>query len=117
MRDPHLTHLLDSWFNGTLTPADKKDLEQMLLSSAAARRQFWEETALHGALHETCKLKWSEQPACIEPKKKETLIGRLRFRWHTRAKPTPFFLFKAFVVAACLMILGLGIHFAGFFKG
>src|SRR5687767_5062662 len=39
MDDPHLSHLLDAWFNGVLTPDQKADLEQMLLSSSAARRQ------------------------------------------------------------------------------
>ncbi|MSU50645.1 MAG: hypothetical protein EXS37_16415 [Opitutus sp.] len=42
--------LLNRYFDGELTPAEKRELELMLLAEPRARREFWRAAALHGAL-------------------------------------------------------------------
>jgi Concanavalin A-like lectin/glucanases superfamily len=42
MDDQHLAQLLEDYFNGSLSPEDKTELEQMLLQYPAARETFWE---------------------------------------------------------------------------
>ena len=51
MNDPRLTLLIDRYLDGSLSPAEKIELETELLAHAGARRQFWAQARLHGALH------------------------------------------------------------------
>lgn len=62
MRDARLIHLLNLYFDGALTAAEKAELERMLTESEAARQLFWKEATLHALTHEAAKLKWAEQP-------------------------------------------------------
>ena len=50
MNKERLSFLLSAYVDGQLTPAEKKELEEALLSSAACRAQFWRETKLHDQL-------------------------------------------------------------------
>ena len=56
MNDPRLTLLIDRYLDGSLSPAEKIELETELLAHAGARRQFWAQARLHGALHEAMQL-------------------------------------------------------------
>lgn len=62
MPDPRLTLLIDRFLDGSLTHVEKIELETELLAHASARRQFWEQARLHGALHEAMQLS-AAQPA------------------------------------------------------
>jgi hypothetical protein len=50
MNKERLSFLLSAYVDGQLTPAEKAELEEALLSSAACRAQFWRETKLHDQL-------------------------------------------------------------------
>ena len=50
MKSERLTHLLNAYLDGALTAPEKRELEDLLLSSAAARKQFWDDTRLHNQL-------------------------------------------------------------------
>ena len=65
MNNPRLTELLEAHTDGRLTPETKAELETLLTNSAEARRQFWEEMALHGFTAEAAKLKWNGQRATV----------------------------------------------------
>lgn len=84
MSNARLTSLLEAYVDGRLAPEDAAELERLLLASEAARRQFWEETALHGLTLEAAQLKWSAQPA-LAPRPRlgigEILSGLLWPRW------------------------------------
>ena len=59
MNPQRLDDLIQAHLDGALTPADRAELEQLLLASAEARRRFWDETAWHGRLHDAAQLAWS----------------------------------------------------------
>lgn len=46
----HLERLLDAYFDGTLDESARKDLEQLVTSSAPARALFWERAGLENSL-------------------------------------------------------------------
>ena len=52
MKDERLALLASRYVDGQLTAAEKAELEDLLLHSATARTRFWQETRLHGLLHE-----------------------------------------------------------------
>lgn len=66
MKDERLIVLLDAFLDGTLSPAEKQELERMLLESDAARRQFWDRASLHGWTYAAAKLNYSAQPVEVE---------------------------------------------------
>jgi anti-sigma factor RsiW len=67
MEDPRLTHLLNGYFDGDLTGAEKVELERILKESAEARRFFWEYATLNALTHEASKWKWAETSQAEEP--------------------------------------------------
>jgi hypothetical protein len=50
MNSERLSFLLSAYVDGVLTPDEKLELEQALLSSAICRAQFWKQTRLHEQL-------------------------------------------------------------------
>jgi hypothetical protein len=56
MNDDHFGKLLDAYFDGSLDAAAWQDLEQQIVSSAEARRRFWERASLEGSLES-----WAER--------------------------------------------------------
>ena len=50
MNSERLGFLISLYLDGCLSPAEKAEFEHMLLSSAAARSQFWRETRMHDHL-------------------------------------------------------------------
>ncbi|MBM3889111.1 MAG: FecR domain-containing protein [Verrucomicrobia bacterium] len=72
MSAARLTSLLEAYVDGRLTAQDAAELERLLLASESARRQFWEETALHGLTLEAAQLKWSAPPA-VAPRSRQSV--------------------------------------------
>jgi len=54
MNQTNLDNLLDAYLDGMLGDDDRAALEQHLLQSDDARRQFWQATQLHAAAREVC---------------------------------------------------------------
>lgn len=52
MSDERLSVLIEGYLDAQLTDAERSELEETLRGSAAARAQFWQDTRLHGLLHE-----------------------------------------------------------------
>lgn len=50
MNSERLSYLMSLYLDGSLSPAEKEELEESLLTSSAARSQFWNETKLHDQL-------------------------------------------------------------------
>ncbi|MCM2371312.1 hypothetical protein [Aporhodopirellula aestuarii] len=50
MKMEKLQHLLGLYLDGGLTQESKESLEQLLLSSPVARKEFWQQTNLHAML-------------------------------------------------------------------
>lgn len=63
MRNERLDILLDGHLDGSLSPADKTELEQMLREWEAARRQFWARASLHGLSYAAAKLNYAAETA------------------------------------------------------
>lgn len=61
MDSERLNRLLDLYVDQALEPAEKAELEQMLLSSAEARAVFWERTRLHALLRRHGEEAWGKQ--------------------------------------------------------
>lgn len=111
MEDVRLNHLLSLYVDGTLTAADKVELEQVLKESAEARRCFWDYTTLHALAHEAAKLKWAETPLVVAQalpasRSRRPWAGwKLPFLWPVRGGSWSWGLAIAGVdvlVAACL---------------
>jgi hypothetical protein len=82
MEDARLTQLIDAWIEGSLSETEKLEFEEALVSSASARRQFWNETSLHGVLHEAAKLDWLPHTArCPKPLPARSEILARFSRW------------------------------------
>jgi len=58
MKDVKLTRLIEAHLEGTLTPAEAKELSRILATSPQARGQFWEQAAVHGLIQEAARLEW-----------------------------------------------------------
>jgi hypothetical protein len=52
MNDERLDQLIDAHLNGEMTEAERRELEERLLHSAADRARFWELAETHTVLHE-----------------------------------------------------------------
>ena len=52
MNDERLDQLIDAHLNGEMTEAERRELEERLLHSAADRVRFWELAETHTVLHE-----------------------------------------------------------------
>src|ERR1041384_1215041 len=79
VNDVRLQELLDAYVDGRLTPETTAELEDRLRSSAEARKQFWEQTVMHGLTLEAAQLKWSAVPTWT-PRPRAGLGGILS-RW------------------------------------
>ena len=51
MNDERLDQLIDAHLNGEMTEAERRELEERLLHSAADRARFWELAETHTVLH------------------------------------------------------------------
>ena len=52
MTDERLDRLIDAHLSGEMTDAERRELEERLLHSAADRVRFWELAETHTVLHE-----------------------------------------------------------------
>ncbi|MCY2976720.1 MAG: FecR domain-containing protein [Planctomycetota bacterium] len=99
-----LEFLLSRYFDGELAPDEKLELQAMLLADADARRQFWRNARLHGALRLHGEQAWGERAAhesgvkiesSVLPSRAFSLTNISRWSW--------------FAIAACLIVaVGLG---------
>lgn len=80
MDTEHLDFLLHRYFDGELTPAEKRELELMLLAEPRARREFWREAALHGALRISGEQAWGAMAANETAERPLVDLARSR-RW------------------------------------
>lgn len=55
MNDSRLTYLIQAHLDELITPDEQRELDRRLCNSESARQQFWEESAIHGAMHEAIK--------------------------------------------------------------
>lgn len=55
MNDSRLTYLIQAHLDELITPDEQRELDGRLCNSESARQQFWEESAIHGAMHEAIK--------------------------------------------------------------
>jgi len=87
MNDSRLTYLIQAHLDELITPDEQRELDGRLCNSESARQQFWEESAIHGAMHEAMKtssglgaaetsLKAATGDKFVTPSKTEG-----RFRW------------------------------------
>jgi hypothetical protein len=58
MKTERLTELIHAHLDGALSADDARELSGELVANAAARRAFWEHSALHGLLPEAVHLAW-----------------------------------------------------------
>jgi hypothetical protein len=98
MRNKPLEALIEAHFEGRLTAAEAAELSRALATDAAARRQFWEQAAVHGLLQEAARLEWLGT-AAPEPGNRV-----VRVSWWRRAAP---------VLAAAAVLLLLAILWRG----
>lgn len=59
--------LVDRWLDDVITPEELAEMEQQLLESSVARREFWRRAALHGLLHEAARVAFAEAPPAAGP--------------------------------------------------
>jgi hypothetical protein len=84
MNAERLTYLLDRYVDEGLTPEEKQELEELLLSSPAARAQFWEHTQFHAAVRRWGEEAWGRrmaEAAETESSAAPAPTGRLRTWW------------------------------------
>lgn len=58
MKDTELSRLIDAHLECRLSASEAEELSQLLVRDADARRQFWEQSAVHGLLPEATQLEW-----------------------------------------------------------
>lgn len=95
MNAKELTRLMEAHLDGQLTVAEARDLSRVLISDQAARRQFWEHTAVHGLAQEAARLAWLGTAA---PAGESTLVRPRGWRW----------LAPLAVAAAVTLVLAIG---------
>jgi len=87
MNDEALSRSIEAHLEGVLDESGRRELERMLLESEAARRQFWEEAALHGLLHEAAKVKWSAARE-LAPVRRDPVSWAV-LTWRMFCRPVP----------------------------
>jgi len=80
MDTEHLDFLLNRYFDGELTPTEKRELELILLEEPKARREFWRAAALHGALRISGEQAWGARAAKEIAERPAVAAARSR-RW------------------------------------
>ncbi len=116
--------LVDRWLDGVITPAELAEMEQQLLESSVARREFWRRAALHGLLHEAARVAFAETPplpghaAAVSVSADEALplvtesvgLGRRTSAWHMTDQLAAFgrgrWFWPGALAAACLLLVG-----------
>ena len=93
MTSQELSRLIDAHLEDRLTSAEAEALSEILVRDAGARRQFWEQSAVHGLLPEAAQLEWLGQ-AAPEPER-----NVVRVNWWRRIAP--------FAAAAAVAVLAL----------
>ena len=93
MTSQELSRLIDAHLEDRLTSAEAEALSKMLVHDVGARRQFWEQAAVHGLLPEAAQLEWLGQ-AVPEPER-----NVVRVNWWRRIAP--------FAAAATVAVLAL----------
>ncbi|HEU5070183.1 MAG TPA: LamG-like jellyroll fold domain-containing protein [Verrucomicrobiae bacterium] len=89
MNDERLSHLIDAFLDGQLTPDEQAELEDLLRRSAAARAQFWQESRLHALLHAVENETAAEAPLALPSRSRMAILP-----WVS-------------ALAACLVLLAL----------
>ena len=67
MNDPRLTRLIQAHLDELITHDEQLELDGRLCDSESARQQFWEESAIHGAMHEAVKRSSAPVPTEASP--------------------------------------------------
>ncbi len=80
MNDERLDQLIDAHLNGEMTEAERHELEERLLHSAADRARFWELAETHTVLHEAMQRQLAGCTAVAEPPPRASLLSAWR-RW------------------------------------
>lgn len=96
-----LAHLLDLYVDEALPPAEKAELETMLLASAEARQIFWQRVGFHATLREAGEQVWGQRAASTPDSGKVVAF--------------PLWRKIALAAAACVLIGGLAWSWA--FRG
>jgi hypothetical protein len=78
MKDDHFEFLISAYLDGTITSAQREELEQRLLHSASDRSRFWQEAQTHAMLHSHA----------------QTRLGAVPLRPETQSPKVSFFLSK-----------------------
>lgn len=78
MKDTELSRLIDAHLDGRLSASEAEALSQLLVRDADARRQFWEQTAVHGLLPEATQLEWLGKAA---PEPERNVVRVAWWRW------------------------------------
>lgn len=78
MNDERLDHLIDAHLDGEMTQAERRELEERLLHSAADRVRFWELAGTHTVLHECMQRQLIGSGAVVEPPPRASLLAAWR---------------------------------------
>jgi hypothetical protein len=122
--------IVDRWLDGGITPSELDEMQQQLLESSGARREFWRRAALHGLLHEAARLKFAETTAeedAVQPVHALQSVSANAYDRGSRGVPTgrrriperPISVFRgrwfwpSAVAAACLLV-GSGVGIGSF---
>jgi hypothetical protein len=107
-----------------ITPEELAEMEQQLLESSVARRDFWRRAALHGLLHEAARVAFAEAPplpghaATVSVSAEKALplvtesvgLGRRASAWQVTDQLAAFgrgrWFWPGAVAAACLLLVG-----------
>ena len=80
MNDERLDQLIDAHLNGEMTEAERRELEERLLHSAAERVRFWELAETHAVLHEAMQRQLAGGAAMAATPPRASLLAAWR-RW------------------------------------
>lgn len=75
MNNERLDRLIDAHLNGEMTEAERRELEERLLHSAADRVRFWELAETHTVLHEAMQRQLAGGAAVVEPPPRASLLS------------------------------------------
>lgn len=78
MNDERLDQLIDAHLNGEMTEAERRELEERLLHSAADRARFWELAETHTVLHEAMQ---RQLAGCTAVAETSPRVSRLAAWW------------------------------------
>ncbi len=98
MNDERLDQLIDAHLNGEMTEAERRELEERLLHSAADRARFWELAETHTVLHEAMQRQLADCAAVAATPPRASLLAA----W--RSWSLPWAAAAALVVAAAVWL-------------